>query len=376
MVQVINTVDTNEVDKHDVAAVNKAENRPLYASRIKIHPEGRCRALSAASSGSSCCVLLGIYYVAPWLRWDRPGDAPDQAILIDLANRRFYFFFIEIWPQEFYYVAGPADHGGRRPVPRHLAVRPRLVRLCLPADRVDRSLHLGRKQDRGRPQCPHQARCSTLERLQDRQARASRWPSGWRSPSPPAASGSSISPTRQPCSGNWSPARPASVAYFTIAILTATTFTFAGFMREQVCTYMCPWPRIQGAMLDEESLDRHLQCLARRTPPRRPQEGRGAGPEGRRLRRLQRLRRRLPDGHRHPRRQPARMHQLRAVHRCLRHGDGQDRPPQGPHQLHDVEPLCRQCRGQERALELDAPAAPAHRDLFQLSGPPSASPCW
>ncbi len=25
-------------------------------------------------------------------------------------------------------------------------------------------------------------------------------------------------------------------------------------MREQVCTYMCPWPRIQGAMLDEHSL--------------------------------------------------------------------------------------------------------------------------
>ncbi len=25
-------------------------------------------------------------------------------------------------------------------------------------------------------------------------------------------------------------------------------------MREQVCTYMCPWPRIQGAMLDEDSL--------------------------------------------------------------------------------------------------------------------------
>jgi cytochrome c oxidase accessory protein FixG len=29
---------------------------------------------------------------------------------------------------------------------------------------------------------------------------------------------------------------------------------FAGHMREQVCTYMCPWPRIQGAMLDDHSL--------------------------------------------------------------------------------------------------------------------------
>ena len=46
----------------------------------------------------------------------------------------------------------------------------------------------------------------------------------------------------------------APVAYITVGVLTATTFTFAGFMREQVCTYMCPWPRIQGAMLDEDSL--------------------------------------------------------------------------------------------------------------------------
>ena len=45
-----------------------------------------------------------------------------------------------------------------------------------------------------------------------------------------------------------------AVAYITVAVLTATTYTFGGIMREQVCTYMCPWPRIQAAMLDEESL--------------------------------------------------------------------------------------------------------------------------
>ena len=46
----------------------------------------------------------------------------------------------------------------------------------------------------------------------------------------------------------------APVAYITVAVLTATTYTFGGLMREQVCTYMCPWPRIQAAMLDENSL--------------------------------------------------------------------------------------------------------------------------
>jgi len=44
------------------------------------------------------------------------------------------------------------------------------------------------------------------------------------------------------------------VAYATVAVLTATTYIFGGFMREQVCTYMCPWPRIQAAMMDENSL--------------------------------------------------------------------------------------------------------------------------
>ena len=41
---------------------------------------------------------------------------------------------------------------------------------------------------------------------------------------------------------------------FTTFFLTATTFVMAGLAREQVCTYMCPWPRFQAAMLDEHSL--------------------------------------------------------------------------------------------------------------------------
>ena len=38
-------------------------------------------------------------------------------------------------------------------------------------------------------------------------------------------------------------------------MLTATTYVFAGFMREQVCLYMCPWPRIQAALIDEHALN-------------------------------------------------------------------------------------------------------------------------
>ena len=51
-------------------------------------------------------VTLGIYYALPWLRWHRGPDLPDQAVLLDMANNRFFFFFLEIWPQEFYFVTG------------------------------------------------------------------------------------------------------------------------------------------------------------------------------------------------------------------------------------------------------------------------------
>lgn len=44
-------------------------------------------------------------------------------------------------------------------------------------------------------------------------------------------------------------------AYVWIGILTFTTYSLAGHMREQVCVYMCPWPRIQAALTDEHALN-------------------------------------------------------------------------------------------------------------------------
>ena len=45
-----------------------------------------------------------------------------------------------------------------------------------------------------------------------------------------------------------------SGVYFFIGLFTVTTYLLAGWAREQVCTYMCPWPRFQAAMLDEHSV--------------------------------------------------------------------------------------------------------------------------
>jgi polyferredoxin len=73
--------------------------RALFKERDKVYPKsvkGKFRTLK----WTALILLLSIYYITPWIRWDRGPDAPDQAILIDMTGRRAYFFFIEIWPQQ------------------------------------------------------------------------------------------------------------------------------------------------------------------------------------------------------------------------------------------------------------------------------------
>jgi len=196
---------------------------------------------------------LAIYYVTPWIRWDRGPYAPDQAVLVDLANRRFYMFGIEIWPHEFYFVAGLLIMAG--------------IGLFLLTSAVGRAW-CGYA-------CPQTVWTDLFQHVDrlidgDRNARFRLYKAPW-GPSKIArrlfkwsiyltislvTGGAWIlyfadAPTlfREFFAGEAAP-----VAYGTVGVLTATTFVLGGFMREQVCIYMCPWPRIQTAMLDEKSL--------------------------------------------------------------------------------------------------------------------------
>ena len=82
----------------------------------------------------------------------------------------------------------------------------------------------------------------------------------------------------------------ASISVWTwITIFAGTTYGLAGFAREQVCTFMCPWPRLQGAIWDAGGLYGQLPRLSRRTADVGQEGHRTAQPRraGRRLRRLQ-----------------------------------------------------------------------------------------
>ena len=243
---------SQDVERHDVEAVNAPAKRPLYAKPPKIYPK-RATGTYRQLKWIIMAVTLGIYYLTPWLRWDRGPYAPDQAVLVDIANRRFYFFFIEIWPQEFYYVAGLLIMAGIGLFLVTTVVgRAWCGYTCPQTVWTDLFLFVERWVEGDR-----NARIKLdsapwgFGKLRKRVVKNILWlliaigtGGAWvfYFADAPTLLGDLASGTAAP------------VAYMSIAVLTATTFVLAGYMREQVCIYMCPWPRIQGAMLDEDSL--------------------------------------------------------------------------------------------------------------------------
>ena len=93
------------VARSEAQASNSAANRSLYKARVSIYPKLE-HGLYRKLKWIVMAVTLGIYYLVPWIRWDRGPGVPNQAALVDLAHERFYFFFIEIWLQEVYYITG------------------------------------------------------------------------------------------------------------------------------------------------------------------------------------------------------------------------------------------------------------------------------
>jgi cytochrome c oxidase accessory protein FixG len=229
-------------------------NSPLgqYQKRKGVYPkavDGPFRRLKWAIM----VVTLAIYYVTPWLRWDRGPHAPDQAVLVDLANRRFFMFGIEIWPHEFYYVAGLLIMAGIGLFLVTSAVgRAWCGYACPQTVWTDLYQHVERWIDGDRNA---QVRLAAAPWSPGKAAkRLSKW--GIWLVIAVATGGAWVfyfadAPT---LARDLLTLEAAPVAYATIGVLTATTFILGGFMREQVCIYMCPWPRIQTAMLDEQSL--------------------------------------------------------------------------------------------------------------------------
>ncbi len=81
------------------------DDGPLYAAAKKVYPQ-RVWGTYRRIKWIVLWIALGVYYILPFIRWNRGPNEPGQAVLVDMAHSRFYFFFIELWPQEVYYFTG------------------------------------------------------------------------------------------------------------------------------------------------------------------------------------------------------------------------------------------------------------------------------
>ena len=236
-----------------VESVATPTGEPLYEAARRVYPQS-VRGFYRRLKWIALLAGLGIYYFLPFVRWDRGPNEPSQAVLVDLANRRFYFFFIELWPQEVYHFTGLLIIAAFTLfLLNALAGRVWCGYLCPQTVwtdlfmMIERLVEGDRRERMAKDQGPW-----TLERVTEKVLKHSMWLliAWWTGGAWVLYFSDAPTLVRELATFSADP-----IAYIWIGILTFTTYLLAGFMREQVCLYMCPWPRIQAALTDENALN-------------------------------------------------------------------------------------------------------------------------
>ncbi|ESQ77663.1 cytochrome c oxidase accessory protein CcoG [Asticcacaulis sp. AC402] len=224
----------------------------LFEKAPKIYPR-RVAGLFRNLKWAAMLGLLGIYYGAPWLRYDRGPHVPDQAILIDLTGQRGYFFGIEIWPQEVYLLVGILILAaiGLFFVTSLLG-RAWCGYACPQTVWTDLFVWVERfvQGDRNARKRLDEAPWS-LEKLWKKTLTHAVWliiglltGGAWvfYFNNAPALVDGIVHGTLS------------SDVWVWIVSLTLSTYFMAGFARENICKYVCPYARFQSAMFDRDTL--------------------------------------------------------------------------------------------------------------------------
>ena len=234
-----------------------------------------------------------------------------------------------------------ADVPGHRRA-QHRRLRPDLVRLALPADRLHGdALPQARVPHRRLGGAAAPPRPRSVDARQDAGGAGSSTPSSSR-----------LSFVIANVFLAWIIGAPALLGIVTdsparhiVGLVAIVIFSFVFYMvfarfREQACVLACPYGRMLSALTDARTIT--ITYDWRRGEPRnRLVAGRARG--GRRLHRLPPVRHGVSDRNRHPRRHPAGVRQLHRLHRCVQWRHGARGPPAGAHPPH-VTPRDRDCR--------------------------------
>lgn len=238
-------------DEAKPAAEQSSENGSLWAKHVKVYPKAVQGPVRQVKWGI-LIFCLTVYYVLPWVRWNRGPGQPNQAVLLDTWNERFYFFNMELWPQDIWLLAGLLIAGAIALfLVTSLAGRlwcgyacPQTVwtDLYMLAERwIEGDRNERMKRDAG-PLTADRARRVALKHAV--WLAIAFWTGG---------AGIMYFVDAPTLTVEFWTGQASTAAYFFIGLFTFTTYLLAGTAREQVCVYMCPWPRFQSAMLDDQS---------------------------------------------------------------------------------------------------------------------------
>ena len=219
----------------------------LYKKREKLYPR-EVHGIFAALRLLAMAALLGIYYGLPWINWDG-----HQAVLFDLPARKFHIFALTFWPQDFFYLSMLL-----------IIAAISLFMFTALAGRLwcgyacpqtvwtemymwlERKIEGASKKQKKRDQGPRDvAYFGTKGAKHAVWLLFSLWTGftfvGYFSPI-------------QELWGNFITWNLGGWETFWIFFYGFATYGNAGFMREQVCIYMCPYARFQSAMFDHDTL--------------------------------------------------------------------------------------------------------------------------
>lgn len=229
------------------AEKNTDNSISLYAKREKIYPR-EVHGVFAFWRSMGVSVLLGIYYLTPWLQWDA-----HQAVLLDLPNRKFHIFSLTFWPQDFFYFALLLILAALS-LFFFTAVAGRLWcgYACPQTVWTEIFMWFERKIEGDRPKQMKLDKAPwTARKFMIKGSKHAVWVIfaaftgftfvGYFTPIM-ELTGRIIDLSL----GGWE--------WFWVIFYSVATWGNAGFLREQVCIYMCPYARFQSAMFDKDTL--------------------------------------------------------------------------------------------------------------------------
>nr|WP_208300166.1 cytochrome c oxidase accessory protein CcoG [Aquabacterium sp. A08] len=219
----------------------------MYAARQKIYPRS-VSGLFSQWRWALVWLTQIVFYGLPWLEWNSR-----QAVLFDLEARRFYIFNLVLYPQDFIYLTGLLVISALA-LFLFTAVAGRLWcgYACPQTVYTEIYLWIEKKVEGDR---------AARMRLDQSPLSATKFGKKWLKHALWVAFGLWTGFTFV---GYFTPIQELGAAVlgwdlgpwqtFWIFFYGFATYGNAGFMREQVCKYMCPYARFQSAMFDKDTM--------------------------------------------------------------------------------------------------------------------------